>query len=312
MTMMKAGRIHRFGGPEVLVIEDVPRPEPKAGEVLVQLLGTSVNPVDYKTREGKFPPISADKLPVTLGRDIAGMVVACGPDVGDVAIADSVYGMPQLDHGSYAEFAILRAVDLATSPATLPVVEAAAVPLAALTAWQGLFRHAGLAAGQRVLIHGAAGGVGHFAVQFAKVHGATVFATGSAADLDFVRGLGAETAIDYKDGRFEDEARDIDVVLDLIGGSTQERSWAVIKPGGILVSTVAEPDRARESAAKARPGKRYMTVSSGADLGEIARLIDAGDVRVYIAKIFDFADLVAAQTMLQAGGVRGKIAVKII
>ena len=195
---------------------------------------------------------------------------------------------------------------MAAKPERLTHTEAAAVPLAALTAWQGLFDHGGLQAGQRVLIHGAAGGVGHLAVQFAKAKGATVFATASASDLDFVQGVGADTVIDYKAQRFEDVARDIDVVYDLIAGETQDRSWSVLKPGGIIVSTLAQPPEDRARAHQAR-GARYMAQPNCAQLREIGQLIDEGKVRVVVAQRFPLQDVRIAQDTLEHSHIRGKI-----
>ncbi|MBC7521137.1 MAG: NADP-dependent oxidoreductase [Sandarakinorhabdus sp.] len=305
-TMMTAVRIHGFGGPETLIVEQVAIPEPAAGELLVRIAATSINPVDFKSREGKFPPISQAKLPVVLGRDFAGKVAVAA---GDFKVGDEVYGMPDIDHGTYADYIVVRPEMVAAKPNSLDMVAAGAVPLAALTAWQGLFRHGGLAAGHNVLIHGAAGGVGIFAVQFAHASGARVFATGSKADLQFLRDIGADTAIDYKAERFEDTAHDIDLVLDLIGGETLERSYGVLKAGGTIMSTVAVPDVARFKAAADRPGMRYMTEPSGADLAAIGAMIDAGKVRVVIAERFPLDHVAQAQARLEQGGIRGKIAV---
>jgi NADPH:quinone reductase-like Zn-dependent oxidoreductase len=201
---------------------------------------------------------------------------------------------------------MVKAVEMAAKPARLSHAEAAAVPLAGLTAWQGLFEHGGLQAGQRVLIHGGGGGVGHFAIQFAKAKGATVFTTAGGDDLDFVRGLGADMAIDYKAQRFEEVARDIDVVYDLIAGETQERSWPVLKPGGIIVSTLSQPSDEKARAHQAR-GTHYMARPNGEQLLEIARLIDEGKVRVVVARRFPLDQVRAAHEMLEREHPHGKI-----
>jgi NADPH:quinone reductase-like Zn-dependent oxidoreductase len=193
---MKAVRIHEFGGTDVLRLEDLPKPVPAQGEVLIEIRAASVNPVDYKIREGKYPAVTADKLPVTLGRDAAGVVTEVGAGTTAFKVGDEVFAMLPQDRGGYAEWVSAPADVCAGKPATLDMVQAASAPLAALTAWQGLFTHGRLKAGQRVLIHGASGGVGPFAVQFAKVRGAEVFATASADNRAFVEGLGADRVID--------------------------------------------------------------------------------------------------------------------
>jgi NADPH:quinone reductase-like Zn-dependent oxidoreductase len=303
---MKAIRIHRFGGPEVLKLEDVPAPLPGDAEAVVEVRAASINPVDYMIRSGQFPPIGADKLPIVLGRDISGVVAACGGKVRNFKPGDAVFAMLTPEHGGYAERAIVAAADLAAKPLHLDFVQAAAVPLAGLTAWQGLFDHGGLRAGQSVLIHGGAGGVGHFAVQFAKAKGATVFATASGADLEFVRGLGADHVIDYKAQRFEEIARDIDVVFDLVAGETQDRSWAVLKPGGIIVSTLKKPDEDKARQHRAR-GANYVSHPDSAQLAEIARLIDAGKVVPTVTAVLKLADAATAQRKLEQEHLRGKI-----
>lgn len=310
MAMMKAVRIHSFGGPDVMKLEELPVPEPQQGEILVRVHAASVNPVDYKTREGKYPMVSRDKLPITLGRDISGVIERCGPGVANFKQGDSVYALLRPDRGGFAEFVLLPAVDVAPKPQGLGHVEAASVPLAALTAWQGIFDHGGLKAGQLVLIHGGAGGVGHFAVQFAKVRGATVFTTVSGQDLDFVRGLGATQAIDYKTQRFEEMVRNVDMVYDLIGGETQERSWSVLKPGGILVSTLGQPPQDKAAQHKVRAAG-YMAQPNADELAEIGRLIDDGKVRPVVEAVYPFTQTKEAEERQEHGHVHGKIAVNL-
>lgn len=305
---MKAVRIHRFGGPETLEVEDLPMPQPGQGEVRVRVMGASVNPVDYKMRNGGYLPREA--LPLTLGRDVAGVIDAVGPGVQGLLAGDAVFAMLDRDHGGYVEYVNQLAANCAPKPARLDFVEAAAVPLAGLTAWQGLFDHGGLEAGQRVLIHGAAGGVGHFAVQFARVRGATVIATCSGRDADFVESLGASDVIDYHKERFEDRAQDVDLVFDLIGGDTQERSWAVLKTGGIMVSTLKEPDQAKAAARHAR-GVHYLARPDGPELAEIARLIDTGQVVPRIDRVFPLDDAAEAEAALENDHVRGKIVLEV-
>lgn len=193
---MQAARIHSFGSADVLELDDVPLPDPQRDEVLIKVRAASINPVDYKIRSGEYPGVKADELPITLGRDVAGLVVRCGDEVAAFKPGDEVFAMLGSDGGAQAEFVIARERDLAKKPQRLDYREAAAVPLAAITAWQGLFDHGGLEAGQHVLIHGGAGGVGHFAIQLAKERGATVSTTCSSDDVDFVHELGADRAID--------------------------------------------------------------------------------------------------------------------
>jgi NADPH:quinone reductase-like Zn-dependent oxidoreductase len=307
---MKAMRIHAFGGPEVMRLEDLPVPQPGRDEILVRAHAASVNPVDYKTRQGKFAAVGRDKLPVTLGRDVSGTVESCGPGVQRFRPGDAVYALLGPDRGAFAEFVILKAAEAAAKPERLSFGEAAAVPLAALTAWQGLFDHGRLAAGQRVLIHGGAGGVGHFAVQFAKARGATVLTTVSGADLDFARQLGADQAIDYRAQRFETIARDIDLVFDLVGGDTQERSWAVLKPGGILVSTLGQPPQEKARQRRAA-GIGYMAQPSAQQLAEIGKLIDSGKVRPVIAATFPLVAAPQAEQRQEQGHVHGKIVLEL-
>lgn len=301
---MQAIRIHQFGGPEVLKLETLPDPRPTAGEVLVDIRASSVNPVDYKIRQGGY--LAEDQLPMTLGRDVAGVVAACGAGVTVFNPGDAVFALLPMDRGGYAERVTAPSEIFARKPERLDFIEAAGVPLAAMTAWQGLFDQGGLSAGQTVLIHGAGGGVGHLAVQFAKTKGAEVFATCSAEDLDFVRKLGADHVIDYKAQRFEDAAHDLDLVYDLIGGETQTRSFAVLKRGGRLVSTLTAPDPEACAAAGVR-GAHYHAQPDAGELSEIAGMIDAGAVAVTVAKTFPLAQAAQAEAWLEHEHVQGKV-----
>ena len=307
---MKTLRIHSFGGPSVITVEDVPTPSLGEEELLVRVIAASVNPVDYKIREGRYPAVKADKLPYVLGRDIAGTVEACGGLVDDWKKGDALYALLGIDRGSYAEFAIVKSEEAARKPRALDFVAAASVPLAGLTAWQGLYRYGELKSGQRVLIHGAAGGVGHFAVQFAKATGAYVIAPASEKHVDFVRSLGADEVIDYEKQRFEDEVRDVDLVYDLIGGETRERSWDVLKRGGILVSTLSEPSQEKARANGVR-ATRYTVKENGGELEEIGRLIDAGKVKPRVTKTFQLVEAAQAQQYVEQGHTEGKVVLKI-
>ncbi|OHB40794.1 MAG: oxidoreductase [Phenylobacterium sp. RIFCSPHIGHO2_01_FULL_70_10] len=305
---MKAVRIHEFGGPEALRIEDQPLPEPAAGEILVRVQASSVNPVDFKMRNGGY--VEKDKLPLTLGRDVAGTVDRVGHGVFDFAPGDAVYALLPWDRGGHAEFVSAPARICARKPERCDFVQAAAAPLAALTAWQGLFDHGGLKEGQTVLIHGANGGVGHFAVQFAAVAGATVAATCRGEDRDFVRSLGATHVVDYRAERFEAAVPRVDLVLDLVGGETQRRSFEVLGPGGMLVSTLGEPD-AEAAAGSGAKGVGFLVEPNGEQLAMIARLIDLGRVMPTIDQVFPLEQAAAAERRLETEHVRGKIVVRL-
>jgi NADPH:quinone reductase-like Zn-dependent oxidoreductase len=308
---MQAVRIHRFGGPEVMAIEEIDRPIPAANEVVIKVFAASVNPVDAKMREGKYPVVTEKDLPYVLGRDVSGEIAAAGDDVSSFRIGDDVFVFLSPEHGGYEEFALARADEVATKPKSLDAVGAAAVPLAGITAWQGLFEHGGLRPGQRVLIHGGAGGVGHFAIQFAKAKGAWVATTVSASDKDFVSDLGADQVVDYKTEKFETVVDPVDLVFDLIGGETQERSFSIVKPGGALISTLQEPDKGRAKKLNIRAG-RYTAQPNGAQLREIADLIDQGKVKVVIATTFELREVAEAQAALKEKHLRGKVVLKIV
>ena len=301
---MKAVRIHEFGGPEVIRIEEAPTPNLGPGDILVEVHAASVNPVDYKIRNGGY--VGEDKLPLTLGRDISGEVGRVGAEVTAFKKGDAVYAMLPPERGAFAQCVAVPAQDCAARPQRLNWVQAAAVPLAALTAWQGIFDHGRLSHGQRILVHGASGGVGHFAVQFAAARGAQVVATCRGEDRDFVRQLGAETVVDYQHEDFSQFARDIDVVFDPVGGETRDRSWTVLRAGGTLVSTVGKPDQAKAAELKVR-GVGYMAQPSGAQLAEIGRLIDEGHVRPYVDRVYPMEASAEAERHLEEDHVRGKL-----
>src|SRR6185437_13703387 len=247
MAKIRKMRIHRFGEDELLHADDVEFSLPDAAQVLVRVRAASVNPVDSKIRSGKYPAVKQDRLPYTLGRDVSGFIEQCGAQAKRFEVGDEVFGMVGIGGGGYAEKVVLDERAVARKPAGLDHPQAAAVPLAGQTAWQGLFRHGGLKAGQSVLIHGGSGGVGHFAIQFAKASGARVLTTVSTNNVRFARDLGADVVIDYKRQRFEDHASGLDMVFDLIDGETRERSWGCLKKGGVLVSTLTEPSQEKAS-----------------------------------------------------------------
>src|SRR5215468_934760 len=241
--MMKAVVAHEYGAPDVLKFEKVPRPEPNDDEALVRVIASSVNPADPLTLSGKYAKEFGTHLPLIPGYDIAGVVEKAGANVTQLKVGDAVYGYPTFG-GGWAEYATVKEWEVAAKPKSLNFVEAAAVPMGALTAWQSLVDVAKLQPGQTVLIHGGSGGVGSFAIQIAKARGAKVIATASTANQDLLRQLGADVAIDYTKQKFEDVAKDVDVVLDSVGKDTLARSYDVVKKGGIIVSLVARPNQA--------------------------------------------------------------------
>src|SRR5438445_8587652 len=311
---MKAIRIHNYGRPEVLHYQDAPRPKPQAGEVLIRVHAAGVNPIDWKVREGYMKDFWPHKFPLILGWDLSGVVEELGPGpaaAGRFKIGDEVYSLPDPTRdGAYADYIVVRESELALKPNSLHHIRAAAVPLAALTAWQSLFDPAQLQPGQRVLIHAGSGGVGHFAVQLAKWKGAYVFATASTKNQDLLRKLGVDEPIDYTRQRFEDVARNIDTVLDTIGDETQERSWSVLKRGGVLVSLVQQPseEKAKELGVRAA---LIGAQPNGAQLAEIAKIIDSGKLAPVIDRILPFSEARRAHELSQSGHTHGKIALRV-
>jgi len=301
---MHAVLIRRFGGPEMVELGEMPVPRPRPGELLLKIEAASLNPVDWKIRNGRYPLVKDDKLPYVLGRDFSATVAHS--DAAAFPQGALVHGLLGIERGSFAQYVVAGPDELAVVPGVLDRITAAAVPLAGLTAWQGLFDHGGLQAGQRVLIHAGAGGVGHLAVQFAKARGAHVITTVSTDDVAFARGLGADEVIDYRTQRFERELRDIDLVYDLIGADTQERSWSVLRKGGALVSTVQEPSQEKAAAIGVR-ATRYTAASDADQLREIDALIQAGRVRVQVTRKFAYGDAGEALQALEQGHVTGKL-----
>ncbi len=312
MNTMKAVRIHKYDGPEVLKYEQAPLPEPGPGEVRVRVHAAGVNPVDWKIREGYFKGRMNHALPLILGWDLSGVVEATGSAVERLKKDDEVYSRPDIARdGAYAEFIVVREAEVALKPKSIDHIHAAGVPLAALTAWQSLFDAGGLRAGQKVLIHAAAGGVGSFAVQLAKWKGAYVIGTASSRNQEFVQNLGANETIDYQNTRFEDVVRDVDVVFDTIGGDTQQRSWKVLKKGGILVSIVGSPSMENAIARGVRQAAVFVQ-PSGAQLTELAKLIDSGKLRPFVETVLPLAEARRAQELSQTGHTRGKIILQLV
>ncbi len=309
---MKAIHIHGRGGPDRLAYEDAPQPHPRQGEVLVRVYATGIIAseltwsVTYQTKAG-----STRSLPIP-GHDLSGVVEEVGPGVTTIARGSAVYALTAFDRdGAEAEYTIALPSELAPKPRSLDYVQAAAVPLTALTAWQAFFDHASLVAGQTVLIHGAAGGVGVFAVQLAHWAGAHVIGTASARNCDFLRELGANEIIDYTTTRFEDVVQDVDIVLDTVGSETLERSWKVVKKGGVLVSVVSPPSAEQAKAHGVRPV--WFIVEPNRDqLIQIGALIDTGRVRPIIDTVLPLSQARQAYEQGARGHTRGKIVLRVV
>jgi NADPH:quinone reductase-like Zn-dependent oxidoreductase len=303
---LKAIRIHEFGEPNVLKYEDIPESQPGPGEVRIKVIAAGVNPVDWKIRSGymELP------LPITMGSDIAGVVDVAGQGVESFQPEDEVFGKASPGQGGYAEYTVVNSSQIAQKPKSIGFVESAAIPTAGLAAWQSLFDIAGLERGQTVLIHGAAGGVGSFAVQFAKWKGAYVIGTASSKNAEFLKSIGCDEVIDYKNQQFEDIVGNLDVVLDTIGGDTLEKSWGVLKPGGFLVTTVASIPEEKTQKYGVR-AERLMTQANGKELAQIAAIIDEHKIKPIVTTVLPLADAQKAHEMSESGHTRGKIVLRV-
>jgi NADPH:quinone reductase-like Zn-dependent oxidoreductase len=303
---MQAIRVHHFGGVDSLVAEDVPRPVPGGGEVLLRVKAAGVGPWDAWIRSGRS--VLPQPLPLTLGSDVAGIVEDVGPGVQQFRVGDAVFGATNGQFtGGYAEYAVASATTLAKMPQRIGFVEAASVPVVACTAWQMVFEHGAIDGTKRVLVHGAAGNVGAYAVQLARRVAGDVVATAFSRDVAYVQSLGAGRVVDVQKSRFEEVLTDVDVVLDTIGGDTLERSFAVLEPGGVLVSAVSEPDQQQA----ARHGVRalfFLVEVSSQRLERIATLIDAGELATRVGDVLPLSAARIAHEMLEGKPhKRGKI-----
>jgi NADPH:quinone reductase-like Zn-dependent oxidoreductase len=307
---MKAIRMHTQGGPELLAYEDAPKPSLQPGDALVRIIATSITKTELTWDETYRDCDGRPRIPTTPGHEFAGIVDAA-PEAAGLRVGDAVYALSSFCRdGSAAEFIAIRATDLAPKPHSLDFEQAAVVPLAGLTAWQALFDHAQIEKGQRVLIHGAAGGVGTYAVQLASWKGAEVIATAAAKDHNFLSELGASNVIDYTQERFEEKVKDVDVVLDTIGGETQQRSWSVLRRGGILISIVS-PVAADKAASLGVRGAFFIVGPNRTQLIELGDLIDKGILRVVVGAVLPLARTREAFEQGLAGHMRGKIVLQV-
>jgi NADPH:quinone reductase-like Zn-dependent oxidoreductase len=310
---MKAVQIHEFGDVDVLKYEDVERPEPQAGEVLVRVRAAGINPMDCTGRKFPVPGITAGHLPYILGWDIAGSVVALGEGVTQFAVGDEVYGMPRFpgEAKAYSEYITSPVADLALKPQRLTHQEAAGVPMAGLIAWQALFDTAHLQAGQTVFISGGAGGVGHYAIQLAKWRGAQVITTTSTPNLEFVRDLGADVIIDYTQQALTDGVKDVDVVLDTIGEDVLRDSFKGVKRGGSIVSLPAHKGvKALGDQLAPKSGVAFAFIGvhpSGEQMAEMAKLANTGQLKPHLDAVFPLKDVAQAHKLSEGGHVRGKL-----
>jgi NADPH:quinone reductase-like Zn-dependent oxidoreductase len=309
--MMKAVVIHAYGGTDVLKLEDVPRPEPKDDEILIRVIAASINPVDVAIREGYLARLIGNRFPLIPGMDAAGIVEKVGAKMGKFKAGDPVYAFFTLaGEGGYAEFVIAKESEVALKPKTITYAQAAAVPAAASTAWQALIETAKLTAGQTVLIHGGSGGIGHFAIQIAKAQGAKVIATASTAKQDFLKQMGADQTVDYTKAKFEDVAKDVDVVLDTVGEETLKRSYGVVNTGGIIVTIADEP----EQAALDKHGIRGVALRSSPKanvLEELTKLIDAKKVMPVVSQALPLSEVAKAHEQIATQHTRGKIVLQV-
>src|SRR5438270_12382654 len=306
--MMKAVRIERYGNEEAVEFAEVERPQLGENQLLVKVRAAAVNPVDWKIRGG-LGELFGLKPPLILGCEIAGTVESVGPSrtgSSDLAPGDEVYGYLGTHTGGYAEYVAAPASEVVRKPKQIDFDTAASVPVAALTAWQGIFDHGELASGQRSLITGASGAVGSMAVQLAKNKGARVIGTGSGRNEEFARKLGADEFIDYKKAKFEEKVRDLDVVFDTVGGDTQERAFQTLKGGGFLVSTVSPPsaEKAKEFGVAVA---MVQMMPKPDQLAEINRLVESGNLKVRVATVLPLAEVKKAHQLSSSGHADGKI-----
>ncbi len=308
---MKAVLINGYGGPEVLELRDVATPEPGPGELLVEIHAAGVNPLDWKIREGMMKARLDFPMPHVMGRDVSGVITALGDEVTGFSVGDAIYGIGNaMSDGTQAEFAAVPAATVALKPGNIDHVAAASLPIAGLSALSGLVEYGELAAGQKVLIHAAAGGVGCIAVQLAKHLGATVFATASAANADYVQGLGADHVIDYRQGDFAAGLNDIDLVFEVMGGDVHRRSYGVLRQGGRMTWLNADPLEADPSRGDVDVRAAPVTYST-ASLDRMTLYVESGAIIPQVEVVMPLDDAPDAYALSQTGHVRGKIVLKV-
>jgi len=308
---MKAVRIHDYGNVDVLKIEDIPIPEITDNDVLIKVYAASVNPVDWKVREGLVRWRNLHQLPLTLGWDVSGVVEKTGINVKKFKFGDEVYSRPAIDrNGSYAEYIAVRESEIAFKPKSITHGEAASIPLVGLTVWESLVTTVNIQAGQKVLIHAAAGGVGSMAVQIARIYGCYVIGTASEGNIEFVKSLGANEVIDYRNQDFSKLVKDIDVVFDTVGGETQENSWKVLKEGGMLMSIINKPSEEVANQYKVRSGYIFVQ-SNGNTLETLRHLIDTGKLKPVVGQVFSLDEIKQAHELSQSMRAKGKIVIKV-
>jgi len=310
---MKAMRIHDYGDNSVLKLDQIEKRAPRADEILIKIASSSINPLDWKVKEGHLKEMLELKLPQTLGWDLAGTVEAVGQDVTDFKVGDKVYGMPGISNdspGTFSEYTTVKASEMSIMPEKANLNTAGAYPLAVLTAWQSLNEPTQLKMGQRILIHAGAGGVGHLAIQIAKAAGAYVITTASQRNYDFLKGLGADEVIDYTSVNFEDVVSNIDIVLDSIGGKVSFNSLKVLNKGGYLVSILGVSEELAEKAKTKGINTNAIFVRPNKEhLDGISKLINEGQLKVHVANSYKLEELAAAFDESKTGRVRGKIVI---
>jgi NADPH:quinone reductase-like Zn-dependent oxidoreductase len=305
---MRAVRFHEYGPPAVLVVDAVDRPEPKAAEVLIRVRAAGVNPIDWKLRAGYMKQFMPLTLPYTPGLDVAGTVAGLGEGFTGFAVGDRVFGRGA---GTYADFAVAPATTIARIPEGVSFEQAAPLHVGGETAWVGLFDSAHLETGQRLLVQGGAGGVGAIAVQLGHWKGAYVIATASAANVEFVRSLGADEVIDYTRVNVEDALHDVDVVLDTVGGEVTAHSWGVLRPGGLLVAVAGPPDTHTAEARGVRTSGVGHPPETRPILEELGALVASGDLKPQIGQVFALEDAAQAHAVSETGHGRGRILLKV-
>jgi NADPH:quinone reductase-like Zn-dependent oxidoreductase len=304
---MKAIRIKAYGGSEKMLFDDIPTPVCGSNDLLVRVVAAGINPIDWKIRSGAMEKMIVKTLPLTIGWDAAGIVTSIGSSVTNFKVGDEVFFYAEFTRGgTYAEYVTVDALQVALKPRTVPFVSAAALPIPGQAAWTSIMDIAKVSKGMRVLIHGGAGSLGSIAIQLAKYEGAFVYTTASGAGIELAKSFGADQVIDYKKQRFQDIVKDLDIVLDTIGDSTQENSWGTLKPGGMLLATAIPPSPERAAAAGVKSAFVF-TQPQGSTLEKLAARMDEGHLRILVGQEFSLKDAGEAHRLGENGKSRGKM-----